>query len=571
MLSAKKHAGSAKTSRETKHSAALATEIHVALKVLEGLDTPLSLSVAILLRNEEYDQIVQKEIEPMDYDSWYRFSDDYLATSLLKKSKVLPCSFDKEALAIAKFEQSESDCALTNSFFDAFMDGKVSLTPWFASLVHHVREQITHVLGPLTRRTLERCEEAMAFGPGATRSVSGLVTYGLKFGNSSPTVTPDLLSYGIFAIPPGWRKHIEGFTVVNGSKVTTVPKNSKIDRVICIEPDLNIFVQKGIGAVIRQKLLNTGLDLSTQGNNQRLAREGSIGDHLVTLDLSSASDTISRGIVEALVPVEWLELLRMARSAVGTYGEKEYSFEKWSSMGNGYTFELETLIFISVLRAIAEMRGLPKQMRSDIIAYGDDLIYPNEIDDDVRRALNFFGFKVNTEKTFGSGPFRESCGADYFEGHQVRPFFLRSNYDQNIETRYTYANGLRRWAHQRLSSPTSGECDARLLPAWLRLFGDVASRDRHRVPIQVGDVGFHGALDEALNGSVQVRHGILHVKCRIPRSESRVTHMEGALTSFLSGNVTDFSLGRESLRGRICGSITKYIPVLNWDGYGPWI
>jgi hypothetical protein len=50
----------------------------------------------------------------------------------------------------------------------------------------------------------------------------------------------------------------------NSSKVRVVPKNAKTDRTICIEPDLNIFVQLGIGAVIRERLKAYGLDLNTQ-------------------------------------------------------------------------------------------------------------------------------------------------------------------------------------------------------------------------------------------------------------------------------------------------------------------
>jgi len=57
--------------------------------------------------------------------------------------------------------------------------------------------------------------------------------------------------------------------------------------------------------------------------------------------------------------------------------------------------------------------------------YGDDIIVPVDTLVHVIRYLEAFGLKVNTDKTFGTGKFRESCGGDYYDGVDVTPVRVR--------------------------------------------------------------------------------------------------------------------------------------------------
>jgi len=97
-------------------------------------------------------------------------------------------------------------------------------------------------------------------------------------------------------------------------------------------------------------------------------------------------------------------------------------YEKFASMGNGFTFELETLIFWSLCVATA---AYYQEDASKVSVYGDDIIVPANIALACIEVLDFCGFKTNKEKSFVFGPFRESCGKDYFEGFPVRPFYLK--------------------------------------------------------------------------------------------------------------------------------------------------
>ena len=155
-----------------------------------------------------------------------------------------------------------------------------------------------------------------------------------------------------------------------------------------------------------------------QEHHQRLAREASVRGHLTTDDLRSASDCVTLALTKLLTPQAWFEAFYRLRSHVGTLPDgSQITYEKISSMGNGYTFELETLLFYALVRAVCGKEGT-------VSVYGDDLIYPSQFVGPVRELLAFCGFETNVEKSFATGPFRESCGGHYFKGHDVTPFYL---------------------------------------------------------------------------------------------------------------------------------------------------
>jgi len=179
--------------------------------------------------------------------------------------------------------------------------------------------------------------------------------------------------------------------------------------------------------------------LRNQELNQQLAKTGSEGgfNPFVTIDLSAASDSLSIETVSDLIPRDWFLLLSALRSPnyESEWGDGRY--EKFSSMGNGFCFPLETLIFASLAYAVGEVTGDPV-----FRVYGDDIIVHQRAALLLIEILKFYGFSTNTDKTFLFGPFRESCGADYFEGVNVRPYsldFIPST-DRDI---YKIANGVR--------------------------------------------------------------------------------------------------------------------------------
>jgi hypothetical protein len=209
----------------------------------------------------------------------------------------------------------------------------------------------------------------------------------------------------------------------DASVLFTVDKASDIDRVACKEPECNMLLQRCVGSFIRSKLLSkVGINLNDQSINQRLAKEAYFGD-LATIDLSSASDSISRTLVMRLLPAEWWSVLDDLRSDTINIDGTDHVLEMFSSMGNGFTFELESLIFYALTRAIAYHSGV----KGKISVYGDDIIAPRKLGPRIKRTFSFFGFKVNSKKSNWSGSFRESCGKHYYKSLDVTPFYLRES------------------------------------------------------------------------------------------------------------------------------------------------
>ena len=172
---------------------------------------------------------------------------------------------------------------------------------------------------------------------------------------------------------------------------------------------------------MRDRLRRFGIDLSSQERNKNLARIGSLTKALATLDLSSASDMISIELVYHLLPIEWVFFLKYFRTPVVEYQGNRHVLEKFSSMGNGFTFPLESLIFYALAISCVE----EKELFDCVSVYGDDIIIPVKYYDTLVQVLTCCGFSVNKSKSFKNGPFRESCGGDYYEGIDIRPVYLK--------------------------------------------------------------------------------------------------------------------------------------------------
>lgn len=340
---------------------------------------------------------------------------------------------DKEHAAYIKFMESESDCRLTNSCFRAWSQGRFQFDPDVERVYHAASRKISQALGPCPSLSDIRPR----FGPGATTNVrKNEANSRAKLGKMLECSGNILLRLDevLDCLPHYWQSFpSDGEPVkessfaelsLSAARLQFVPKDALKYRAICVEPTLNSFFQLGIGDYIARRLKSVGVDLSDQSRNQRLARYGSLTGALATLDLSSASDTVSTGLVQHLLPDDWFELLSSFRSGVVTYKGSPICIEKFSSMGNGYTFALESLIFWALSASVVELHN-----KTDFFVsiYGDDIIVPVESFLPLVKVLRASGFTPNTKKSFSEGPFRESCGADYFHGIEIRPHYVKTN------------------------------------------------------------------------------------------------------------------------------------------------
>jgi hypothetical protein len=200
---------------------------------------------------------------------------------------------------------------------------------------------------------------------------------------------------------------------------------------------INSFLQKGADTIMRFNLSRFGIDLSDQATNSLMAFKGSISDtpeDFVTIDLSSASDSISIELCRNILPPDWFDFLNQIRSKSFELDGKFYTYEKFCSMGNGFCFPLETLIFVSC--CVSSGASIPTV---DFNVYGDDIVIKKKYAAKLIELLDKLGFSTNNDKTFLEGPFRESCGRDWYSGVDVRPFVLDFKLD-SVQSIFKFLN-----------------------------------------------------------------------------------------------------------------------------------
>jgi hypothetical protein len=246
--------------------------------------------------------------------------------------------------------------------------------------------------------------------------------------------------YGEYAIP-SWRYYSRLDCVdfrepgmERPVRVITVPKTLKAPRIIAVEPSYMQYMQQGVKRLLVDSIkadyaLGKVVGFDDQWRNNHLARLGSLNGELATLDLSEASDRVSNQLVRAMVK-RWphvSEALDATRSrSADVPGHGVLRLAKYASMGSALTFPVEAMVFTTVVYlGIEKCQGRPltphavRRLRERVRVYGDDIIVPVEFAESVIAHLELYGFKVNSNKTFRSGLFRESCGKEYYAGHDV--------------------------------------------------------------------------------------------------------------------------------------------------------
>lgn len=525
-------------------------------RFLESLDTPVSLSVFIQLKHGSFVDVVNRKINPKDYCCAASFKKDYQAVKGLAKADFLETGIDRKAAAMLKFWEAERVCGETNKRFDSLMydGGLVALSeedPRMSRMLLRVRDQVHKILGepPLSA-------DEGRFGPGATSLVKRDVTLPQKYSRVIH-VTPELKDRARLVVGPLWAKEIEEIQTIHGSSVTFVPKDAKTDRAIAIEPHVNVYAQLALGKSVRTRL-RKWIDLDTGQEINRFLASRAHDWRLSTIDLSSASDTIARSLVWFLLPEGWADVLDLTRSHRFSLDGKIHEYEKFSSMGNGFTFELETVIFYACALAAGSHPKLTA-------CYGDDIIAEASVYDDLVRLLEYCGFSVNLDKSFQSGSFFESCGEDYFDGVNVRPFQWK---DLKPASVYKYMNDISRYALCSLGR------DRSYLSAYSFLFSVLRQKrsvdwSNCLIPKGYGDVGIWADFDQATPSRARKGWcGFIAKAMKFEPYEKSYAHDVGG---YLSSLDTMALTSSSPVRKRGVYKVRNLITFGDWVGPGPWV
>lgn len=208
------------------------------------------------------------------------------------------------------------------------------------------------------------------------------------------------------------------------AKVVLVPKDSRGPRLISMEPLEIQWIQQGLFhrlvPLIESHSLTRGkVNFTDQSINQNLARQASIDRSYSTLDLKDASDRVSLVLFRRLFPETVVEHFEACRSVATELPNGSYcALSKFAPMGSALCFPVMALTIWAL--SVAAVRHAPKA-GAHVYVYGDDLIVPNHVHAEVVECLTRFGLRINTNKSFTAGFFRESCGGDFFHGTDVKP------------------------------------------------------------------------------------------------------------------------------------------------------
>jgi hypothetical protein len=445
-------------------------------------------------------------------------------------------------------------------------------------LLGHFREEMHRFFEVDNRRPLiESFEQFFArgrFGPGASLKSVGTDFYS-KVGSSDLTATSSIffrMYRSYIANRPGWRgaeffRTAAGFgdRIVTGNKLAFVPKNVDISRTICVEPSLNMFAQLGLADLIERRLKSLySIDLTEQPEvNRALARKGSKTGSLITIDLESASDSISLKMIEKNLPRDVVAWLKVLRSPVSETLQGPVELRMVSTMGNGFTFPLQTAIFSSVVLAAKRFLGRPRtRAGKDWSVFGDDIICSQHDVGAVLSLLRILGFQVNPQKSFFEGPFRESCGHDYYRGHDIRGVYIKSL--STVQDRFVAINRLNDWSSvhgvnlPRTVRLLQGSVPDFLVPLWESDTAGIRVTSASARHLKVG-FRWRFRASEFIPSMLRFDEGLV----RGPRgTKRRVLNPEALYLAFLNGSLEH---GTISIRHSAKSYRTRTRYTLNWD------
>lgn len=553
---------------------------HQLTKVLKRLcaqtNTPFSSQVSNLLTTGKVVDLFSLRVDPRNYDNPASYYKDAVVGELLRKYADYSTDRDLKADARNLFKETERRNRASNAYFQHLRDGNGNYSlndVRMVDFLSSVRKKVKELMGPLPRELLGR------FGKGSTfADVGEYITVPDKM-STRPTITQASRDFLSFYTETAWfRSLCKSFPdrtdpeVVRGNRFTSVPKEALKERGICIEAGLNVYFQLAVGSHWKDRLKRKfGYCLYTaQDRHRHMAKIASLTGRWATVDLRNASDLFSKGLVRAVCPTDWYELLSCLRATHSEVDGEWHYLEKFSSMGNGFTFELMTIILTAIclvlgkdvysLRGVATSIGQTEIAYStdgDISVFGDDIICPPEIAQLLLKCLPALGLEVNEKKTFLSGGFRESCGGDYFHGVDVRAYNLERDPFENPASIIGFANAIRRLGRQHRSG-IAGFCDYRR--AWLGILDALPSDIRRlRGPEILGDLVIHDSEDQWNKQSATRRRtpdqrtfvrGWVPVAKRLKLTIwSPETQLASALYGIPSSGVTPRFGGKDVVRG----------------------
>lgn len=158
--------------------------------------------------------------------------------------------------------------------------------------------------------------------------------------------------------------------------------------------------------------------------SQEMCRLGSIDGSYATIDLTSASDTITESFARSVLPEALIHASEEFRCAYIEAGKTTRIMQMFATSGSPLTFPVESIIFAAI--AVECTDTVSRLTTTKLLkprVYGDDIIIDDRACEYCCDVLLECGFIPNRGKTFFGtstlGCYRESCGVEYLNGYPM--------------------------------------------------------------------------------------------------------------------------------------------------------
>lgn len=223
-------------------------------------------------------------------------------------------------------------------------------------------------------------------------------------------------------------------------ELCAVPKTATSIRWISKEPPALSYTQHGVQRAlvkVLRKTVKNHLDFSDSDRSGRLARRGSLFGDYATIDLSSASDSITWKLVSRIFPSHVRKLLWATRSDYVVLPKVEgvqqtMRMAKFAPMGSATCFPVESVVFLACcLVALDFYNDSTSSIRKTrCLVYGDDMVVEEWLVPYLMKVLEQCHFDCNTSKSFTGqclNNFREACGEEAYNGFSIKPLRISRN------------------------------------------------------------------------------------------------------------------------------------------------
>lgn len=345
--------------------------------------------------------------------------------NLAKKIKI-PCHESKVSKAIDNYIQIEQEvCSLNHSIdWDSHPISSFGREIWTSRLMRIDLDCYNNNLHP-------------KHGPGSTSDrIRGNAKYRFK---TWPSRLDDAFPLEEFAIAnSSFWENAQSIKLLSPeqeipSKVTAVPKTLKGPRLIAQEPVAMQYAQQSLLERFVDEIESMDIEsirFTDQSVNRRMALYSSINGDYATVDLKDASDRVPFNFVSSVfhrLPNLWKKMTACRSTKSILPNGDILHLGKWASQGSALCFPvLAVTVYTVAAYTVKQLTGLSTRRtiaycNKNVFVYGDDLIIPTHILRDVIANLESIGLRVNKNKTYGGGYFRESCGMDAYRGYDVTP------------------------------------------------------------------------------------------------------------------------------------------------------